>query len=99
MDEATADIDFQTEEKIQKFILEFFKESTIITIAHRIKTVSSYDKILVLEEGKIVEFDTPENLLKNKNSFFFRINNSNNNNNNNCDSDINNNNTRQDNYI
>lgn len=78
MDEATANIDFQTEEKIQNFIMDFFKESTIITIAHRIKTISSYDKILVLDKGKIAEFDTPECLLKNPDSFFSKVNNNNN---------------------
>ncbi len=71
MDESTASIDYQTEETILKAINEFLKDSTIITIAHRIKTIINYDKILVLDNGSIVEYDTPENLMKNKNSEFY----------------------------
>jgi len=73
MDEATANIDFQTEEIIQKALNEYLKDSTIITIAHRIKTVMSFDKILVLEEGNIVEFDSPQNLIMNENSYFYKL--------------------------
>ena len=50
-----------------------FKDSTILTIAHRIKTIINYDKILVLEKGKILEFDSPKNLLENKNSYFYKL--------------------------
>ena len=44
MDEATANIDIKTEEIIQKAISEFLADSTVITIAHRIKTILNYDK-------------------------------------------------------
>lgn len=71
MDEATASIDFKTEEIIQNAINELLKESTIITIAHRIKTVVNSDKILVLDNGNIVEYDTPKNLLRNQKSYFY----------------------------
>ena len=81
MDEATANIDFQTEENIQKALYISLKDSTIITIAHRIKTILSYDKILVLENGKIIEFDTPQNLLSNPQTFFYKLNKSSNSNN------------------
>jgi ATP-binding cassette subfamily C (CFTR/MRP) protein 1 len=73
MDEATANIDVKTEEKIQKILNDTFKECTIITIAHRIKTILNYDKILVLENGKIVEFDSPKILLGNKESNFYKL--------------------------
>ncbi len=73
MDEATANIDFQTEEKIQKSLHDLIKDSTILTIAHRIKTIISYDKILVLDNGKTVEFDSPKNLLNDKNSLFYKL--------------------------
>jgi len=71
LDEATASIDYKTEEIIQKALNELLSKSTMISIAHRIKTVINADKILVLENGEIIEFDTPENLLNNKNSYFY----------------------------
>jgi len=73
MDEATASIDYQTEEIIQRAIGELLKDSTIITIAHRIKTIINYDRIMTLENGEIVNFDTPQNLLKDKNSLFYEL--------------------------
>ena len=48
-------------------------ESTVITVAHRIKTIIHYDKIIVMDNGKVVEFDTPERLLQNKNSLFYEL--------------------------
>lgn len=74
MDEATSNIDFMIEEKIQKSLEIYMKNSTRIIIAHRIKTILSCDKIIVLENGKIIEFDSPSNLLKNENSFFSKLN-------------------------
>ena len=70
MDEATASIDFKTEEIIQNNINEILKESTIITIAHRIKTILNYDKIISLDNGEVIEYDTPKNLLKNTDGIF-----------------------------
>ena len=71
LDEATASIDYKTEEIIQKALNEIMSDSTMICIAHRIKTVVNADKIIVLENGKIIEFDTPKNLLNDKNSYFY----------------------------
>ena len=71
MDEATASIDYKTEEIIQKALNTILFNSTLISIAHRIKTVLNSTKILVLSKGKMVEFDKPENLIKNKNSYFY----------------------------
>ena len=71
LDEATASIDYKTEEIIQNALKELLSNSTMISIAHRIKTVMNADKILVLENGEIIEFDTPQNLLNNKNSYFY----------------------------
>jgi ABC-type multidrug transport system fused ATPase/permease subunit len=73
MDEATAHIDLKTEEKIQKVLNEKLKGVTVITIAHRIKTIINYDRILVLDNGKVVEFDKPGNLLKDDNSVFYKL--------------------------
>ena len=71
LDEATASIDYKTEEIIQNALNEILSTSTMISIAHRIKTVMNANKILVLENGEIIEFDTPKNLLNNKNSYFY----------------------------
>lgn len=49
------------------------KDCTILTIAHRINTLMDYDRILVLDEGSIVEFDSPKALLSNKNGAFFGL--------------------------
>ena len=73
LDEATASIDFRHEEIVQKAIDELLKHSTLISIAHRIKTVMNSDKILVLENGEVKEFDKPEVLLKDKNSYFSEL--------------------------
>lgn len=73
MDEATAAVDVETDELIQKTIRNAFKERTVLTIAHRIKTVVDSDKILVLERGRVVEFDTPSKLLKDENSLFYKL--------------------------
>ena len=73
MDEATASIDVNTENIIQKAIKNLLNDSTILTIAHRIKTVMNSDKILVLENGEIKEFDSPKVLLSNKESMFYNF--------------------------
>jgi ABC-type dipeptide/oligopeptide/nickel transport system ATPase subunit len=70
MDEATANIDYRNESILKQNINEDTKESTVITIAHRIKTVINYDKILVMKDGEIEEFDTPENLINKKGLFY-----------------------------
>ena len=64
MDEATASIDLKTESIIQNAVETLFKDSTVITIAHRIKTVLKCDRILKLNKGEIEAFDTPEELTK-----------------------------------
>ena len=73
MDEATASIDYQTEEIIQKAINEILKTSTVITIAHRIKTIINYDRIITLDKGNIVDFDNPQKLLQKKSGLFYEL--------------------------
>ena len=73
MDEATANIDHQTDALVQESLREHFKGHTIITIAHRINTIIDYDRVLVLRNGSIVEFDSPKNLLADPDSLFFKM--------------------------
>ena len=73
MDEATVNFDIKIEVKIQKALQYVLDNSTVITVAHRIKTIINYDKILVLDNGEIVEFDKPDVLLKNQNSLFYEL--------------------------
>lgn len=70
MDEATANIDYRTESILKRNINDDTKDCTVLTIAHRIKTVINYDRILVLKDGEIEEFDTPENLINKKGLFY-----------------------------
>ncbi|KAI9346242.1 ABC transporter type 1, transmembrane domain-containing protein [Obelidium mucronatum] len=70
LDEATASVDEVSDANIQKTIRTSFKDATVVTIAHRLRTIIDYDRVLVLERGKIEEFDTPINLLKKKSGIF-----------------------------
>jgi len=70
LDEATSNIDVITEQRIQKLIQEEFKDSTTITIAHRLNTIIKSDKILFLDQGKVLEFDSPKALQADPNSKF-----------------------------
>ncbi len=63
LDEATSNIDVKTEEMIQKSLTELFKDCTVITIAHRLNTIANSDKILVMSEGRVAEYDKPSVLL------------------------------------
>eukprot|EP01083_Nonionella_stella_P288931 983231_1 len=74
MDEATSSIDKNTDNIIQKLIRsEVFDETTVISIAHRIQTIIDYDYILVLNNGKIAQYDTPTNLLQQKDGLFANL--------------------------
>ena len=73
VDEATANIDLNTEQIIQDLMNEEFKDSTVITVAHRLNTVIKSDKILVMGFGKVIEFDTPERLMNDPNSEFYSL--------------------------
>nr|XP_039258782.1 multidrug resistance-associated protein 4-like [Styela clava] len=73
IDEATANVDIRTDRLIQKTIRRKFKQCTVITIAHRINTIIDSDKILVLEEGQVKEFDKPNVLLHKRDGLFASI--------------------------
>mmetsp|Transcript_6289 Transcript_6289/g.9668 ORF Transcript_6289/g.9668 Transcript_6289/m.9668 type:complete len:182 (-) Transcript_6289:225-770(-) len=70
LDEATAAVDAGTDNKIQNTIRTEFKDCTLLTIAHRINTIIDADKVLVMDFGKVAEFDTPRNLLSDEKGIF-----------------------------
>ncbi|KAG0052464.1 hypothetical protein BGZ83_002543 [Gryganskiella cystojenkinii] len=70
MDEATASVDFETDLKIQTTIREEMADSTIITIAHRIRTIADFDRVLVMNAGEIAEYDTPFKLMNKEDGLF-----------------------------
>ncbi|RDW59258.1 plasma membrane ATP-binding cassette transporter [Coleophoma crateriformis] len=63
-DEATSSVDLETDEKIQRTMVEAFKGKTVLTVAHRIRTIVHYDRVCVMDQGKIVELGTPMELWK-----------------------------------
>ena len=70
LDEATSSVDYETDDKIQKKIVQAFGHCTILCIAHRIKTILEYDRIIVMDKGEIVENSSPWVLYSNKTSIF-----------------------------
>ena len=73
LDEATAAVDLETDDLIQATIRKEFKECTVLTIAHRLNTILDYDRIMVLDNGTIAEFKSPETLLDDTNSVFYSM--------------------------
>eukprot|EP00178_Gracilaria_changii_P020875 TRINITY_DN6127_c0_g1_i1.p1 TRINITY_DN6127_c0_g1~~TRINITY_DN6127_c0_g1_i1.p1 ORF type:complete len:103 (-),score=2.84 TRINITY_DN6127_c0_g1_i1:110-418(-) len=64
LDEATSNVDMQTDQFIQDCIKLKFNDVTVITIAHRLNTIADYDKVIVMDRGRIVQIGHPFNLLK-----------------------------------
>ncbi|KAI4371833.1 hypothetical protein MLD38_010136 [Melastoma candidum] len=73
LDEATAAVDVRTDALIQKTIREEFKSCTMLIIAHRLNTIIDCDRILLLDSGRVLEYDTPEGLLSNEGSAFSKM--------------------------
>ncbi|KAJ3269278.1 hypothetical protein HDV01_001607 [Terramyces sp. JEL0728] len=73
LDEASSSVDGEADQMIQKVLKEELKGSTVVSIAHRLNTIADFDRIMVLEQGEIVEFDTPSSLLQNPESLFSKL--------------------------
>ena len=73
LDEATSSVDQKTEDIITNAVDTMFKDSTVITIAHRINTVKSCDRIIVMNDGEIAEVGKPGDLIKDVNSKFYTL--------------------------
>ncbi|VDO37669.1 unnamed protein product [Haemonchus placei] len=73
LDEATAAVDVTTDSLIQTTIRQEFTQSTVFTIAHRLNTIMEYDRVMVLENGRIIEFDSPQTLLEDRDSAFAKM--------------------------
>ena len=71
MDEATASVDMEADRRIQDLIRTDFKDTTVISIAHRLDSVLTYDRILVLADGQLVEQGSPAQLLSDQASIFY----------------------------
>ncbi|KAI9102399.1 hypothetical protein DFS34DRAFT_389500 [Phlyctochytrium arcticum] len=63
MDEATANVDLETDSVIQQVLRDEFQDCTVLCVAHRLNTIIDYDRVLVLSAGHILEYDSPRNLL------------------------------------
>jgi ABC-type multidrug transport system fused ATPase/permease subunit len=70
MDEATASIDNSTDAIIQQMIRENFSDATVMTIAHRLNTIMDSDRVLVLDDGYVAEYDSPQRLLEKEGGLF-----------------------------
>jgi len=75
LDEATSSLDNESEKQIQQVIENLKNKVTVFLIAHRLSTVTNCTKLLVLQNGKIIEEGTPQNLLADKESYFYKVNN------------------------
>ena len=73
LDEATSALDNESEAKIQEAVQGLRGQSTVFIIAHRLTTVMGADRLLVLDKGRIIEEGKPHDLLKNRDSYFYRM--------------------------
>jgi ABC-type multidrug transport system ATPase subunit len=72
-DESTSSLDHKSDGVIQECFQINFKDTTVISIAHRLNTIIGFDRVLVLEQGKIAEFDSPKCLLQSNDSLFSQM--------------------------
>jgi ATP-binding cassette subfamily B protein len=69
LDEATSALDTESEQSIQEALSRLFKGRTVIAIAHRLSTLDSFDRVVVLDRGRIIEDGPPRRLLQTKGAF------------------------------
>ena len=74
-DEPTSNVDMYSDRKIQDILRHHVvsRKCTLITIAHRLQTIVDYDKVLVMDDGTVKEFDSPRVLLRDKNSTLYSM--------------------------
>lgn len=70
MDEATSSLDPETDQVLQKTVSQFYKDCTVLSIAHRVQSILEYDKVIVLDAGRVAEIGNPRILLDTKGSIF-----------------------------
>ena len=73
LDEATASVDVKTDALIQEILVAECKDSTIVTIAHRLETILNYDQVIVMHQGSVVERGIPRQLLLSPESLFYQM--------------------------
>ncbi|KAH9846462.1 P-loop containing nucleoside triphosphate hydrolase protein [Lenzites betulinus] len=73
LDEATGNLDVETDRAVQGTIRAAFSDCTVVTVAHRIRTIADYDQVVVLDSGRILEVGAPAVLLENEGSAFARL--------------------------
>ena len=73
LDEATSSVDIETDNLVQQTIREAFSDCTVLTIAHRLNTIIDSDRIMVMDAGQLVEYDSPSVLLDNPSSFLSKL--------------------------
>ncbi|KAJ2909370.1 Multidrug resistance-associated protein 4 [Coemansia aciculifera] len=72
LDEATANVDLETDKAVQELIRKEFKDCTVLTIAHRLDTIMNSDRIIIMDKGTVAEVGTPQELLT-KDGMFARL--------------------------
>lgn len=73
IDEATANVDVKTDSYVQQAIRIHFRNCTVLTIAHRIDTIIDSNRIIVLDKGRVIEFEIPFLMLENENSYLSKL--------------------------
>ncbi|MBE50622.1 MAG: hypothetical protein CMP51_02905 [Flavobacteriales bacterium] len=73
LDEATSSLDIESESSVQNALTNLMKNRTTLIIAHKLSTIRNSDKIVVINNGEIIEIGTPESLMKNKDSYYSKL--------------------------